>query len=304
VRAEADVVSGELDFDLRSRTVSTGQSSAEVYSVGARAAAQISTHYRASVFAQRINDVNLIQEAVLETDAAGGRLQAGMIRLPFGIYDTRETYASGLINYPLLRSGYEQNSFDWGVPGVKWIGGSPGLQVEAAGFDGVGSGVLNSRNYAGGGAVRVQTYLRNLVLGASRWDGYLSDDDTYGDRAVVQMSGVDWRYTFPQVIVRGEYAVGRLARDWMHGWYTDIYYRLPGLGKWTVVGRVEEVKPASDEAGERQITTGVRYIVAPDWDLSVNWVNNNGASVIGDGWLRRSKHAGDWYFQVYHTIGF
>ena len=65
----------------------------------------------------------------------GGRVQAGLVRLPFGIYDPRETYASGLIDYPMPRGDYYYHSVDWGAPGVAWSGGPAHLQIEAAGFE-------------------------------------------------------------------------------------------------------------------------------------------------------------------------
>ncbi len=66
-----------------------------------------------------------VQQASVEKEWGGtaGRAQAGLVRLPFGIHDTRETYASGLIDYPLARGDYFYHSLDWGAPGVAWSGG-------------------------------------------------------------------------------------------------------------------------------------------------------------------------------------
>jgi len=302
--AQAPSVSGEVDLDLRNRTASTGHSYPEVYSAGVRVDVTLNATLRGAIDAERRYNRNLIQEAALETDIAGGRLRGGLIRVPFGIYDTRETYASGLINYPIVRSDYEYNAVDWGAPGAVWIGGGPKLQVEAAAFDGVSSGVWNNRDYIGGGAARLQTYRGDLILGVSRWDGYLSPNDHYADREVVQMTGIDWRYTRPQLIVRGEYMKGIEGGDSMQGWYTDLYYRIPHYGRWTAVGRVEEFKPAADESQAQQVTAGMRYVAGPGWNVSVNWLCNNGRQFYHDSWMHHTRHAGDWYLQIYRTIGF
>ena len=68
----------------------------------------------------------------MEKELSGQRLRAGIVQIPFGISDTRETYASGIIDYPMARGDYGYNSVDWGAPGVSWLGGSPNLQIEAA----------------------------------------------------------------------------------------------------------------------------------------------------------------------------
>src|SRR3569833_936313 len=147
-------ISGEVDLDLRTRTASNGHSYPEVYSAGIRLDAKLTSSLSATVDADRLYNSNLIHEAAVEFDTRDGRLRGGLIRVPFGIYDTRETYASGLINYPIVRSDYEYNAVDWGAPGVVWIGGVPKLQVEAAAFQGGSSGDWNYKNYTGGGAVR------------------------------------------------------------------------------------------------------------------------------------------------------
>src|SRR5207249_2767821 len=65
-------------------------------------------------------DDALVQQATMEKAWGSNRAQAGVIRIPFGVYDYRETYASGIIDYPMARLDYGDNSVDWGVPGVKF----------------------------------------------------------------------------------------------------------------------------------------------------------------------------------------
>src|SRR5262249_45378443 len=152
----------------------------------------------------------VVQQATIEKEWASQRVQLGMIRLPFGIYDYRETYASGLIDYPMPRVDYGLNAVDWGVPGAKWSGGPPAFQLEAAAFNGSSYGVWINIANVNGAAFRVKIYIHDLILGASRWDGYLrlpvfgpSGPMGFKHRDV-HINGLDIRYTRPHLLVRGE----------------------------------------------------------------------------------------------------
>jgi hypothetical protein len=293
-------VSGELAFDARAYAPLSGPTRSDLTFASARVEAPLAPDLRAEVYGVRYDDVNRVQEAVLEKDTGSGRLRVGLVRLPFGIHDTRETYDSGLIDYPIARNDYESHGVDWGVPGALWIGGSPRLQVEAAAFSGLASGIENNRNPVGGGAARLQTYSGDLILGLSRWDGYLSDTSSLADREVVQMNGVDWRYTRPHLLIRGEYLTGVIGDDRPHGWYSDLYYRLPGVEKCTLVGRIEESHPAADTASRRQVTVGARYVLAPDWTAAVNWKRKSGGETDEyDGAATNTV-----VLQVYHKVEF
>ena len=103
------------------------------------------------------------QQAMLEKQWGTNRVQAGLVRMPFGIYNSRETYASGLIDYPMPRSDYAYHSVDWGAPGVAWSGGSPRIQIEAAYFNGRSSGLWGNQNPVGGASARVQTYVHGVI---------------------------------------------------------------------------------------------------------------------------------------------
>jgi|GEM_PF-1472229 len=292
----------ELDFDFQARLAAVGNSSSSLHSSTVQLTDAFNSSWKVNLYGADRRGVFLAQQASVEKQWGNQRLQGGIIRLPFGIYDLQETYATGLIDYPMARSDYRLNSVTWGVPGIAWSGGSPNLQVEAAGFNGRSAGVWSNPNIVGGEALRVQTYSKGLILGASHWDGYMQFGPDTSPHRGVSVSGLDVRYTRPHLLLRGEYLAGRLSGLQMHGWYLDAYYHLPKYAKFTLVGRLEELKPGSDLPRGQQVTLGVRYTAAPDWIFSVNWRKNNGESMYEYSWTPPAGKGGDFLFQVYHKL--
>ena len=295
---------GELDFDLRGRLAASGASGTKLYTTSLRTETTVAPGVRVHLYGTRRYGLSGMQQASVEREwgGAAGTVSAGIVRLPFGIYDPRETYASGLIDYPLARGDYAYHSVDWGVPGVAWAGGPPGLQLEAAGFGGRGTGIWNNQGQVRGAAARVQAYCGGAILGYSRWDGSSQELPTDGRTRPAHLNGFDLRYTKTHLLVRGEYLFGTLTGDHMTGWYLDGYYRLPQHEKWSLVGRWERLKPGADDPEGRQITLGVRYVAARDWTLAVNWRRNNGLP-YGKYWTPEALGGGDVYVQAYHRIG-
>ncbi len=294
---------GELDLDLRARIAAVGHSGDELHATTLRLGTELGQGVRFRTYGADRYGTLAAQEAVVEKEWGGnaGRAQAGLVRLPFGIYDPRETYASGLIDYPLARGDYYTHSVDWGVPGVAWSGGPPQLQVEAAGFSGRGTGIWDNQSLVRGVAARAQTYSGGAIFGLSRWDGALQDPTATPAIQSVHMTGLDLRYTKTQLLVRGEYLLGTLAGDHMSGWYADAYYRLPGHEHWSLVGRLERLKPGSDYAESRQVTLGVRWVATRDWTLAANWRHNNGR-VYSPNWNPAAPKGGDVLLQAYRRI--
>jgi hypothetical protein len=289
----------ELDADMRSRVAGVGGSRTALYNGAVQINAELADELNLEIAGGRQYGNFLPQQVALEKQWGANRAQVGLVRLPFGIYDTRETYASGLIDYPIPRSGYRYHSVDWGVPGVSWSGGTPRLQVETALFNGRSSGQWGNQNPVGGGAARLQTYVGGLILGFSRWDGYAN---TGRDHQNIHMNGVDVRWTRPHLLIRGEYLFGNFSADNAHGAYLDIYYHLPKYQKITLVGRLETLKPGADDPASRQVTLGARYALTNQWILSVNWRRNNGSSAYRPSWTPFAGGSGDFLFQAYYKL--
>ncbi len=294
----------ELDLDLRTRLAAVSGSGTRLNIAALRASTGITPDLHFEVYGTRKYAGYVVQQAFIEKDSGMNRYQLGMVRLPFGIYDTRETYASGLIDYPMPRGDYAYHSVDWGVLGVQWSGGSPTLQVEAAGFGGRSSGIWDTQQTVRGGALRLQTYKGDWIVGASRWDGSLQALPTAPGMQPVHLNGFDVRYTRPHLLLRGEYLFGEISGDHEQGWYLDAYYHLPALAKWTLAARVEQLKPGTDYALSHQVTLGVRYVASPQWTLVLNWRRNNAASTYHPAWTTYAGGDGDVFLQVYHKLNY
>ncbi len=280
--------------------------------IGSGWSVDLDTHLRSQTFSNLPSTGDfMIQQASVQREWKAQRLQLGVVRLPFGIYDYRETYASGLIDYPITRVDNGLDSVDWGVPGGKWSGGSPALQIEAAAFSGSATGVWGNHNEVGGGSLRVQTYTHGLILGASHWQGTLAlpSGSGYGGRVVnhrtaVGLNGLDVRFTRPHLIVRGEFLFGVLGGDTMDGWYLDVYYHLPKFQRFTIVARGESLHPSTGSPYGRQFTLGVRYTATADWILAVNWRRNNFDRAYSETWTPYSGKNGALFLQIYHKARF
>ena len=306
-QAPRPAVGGEIDLDLRSRVAAVGASGSKtgsrLHATTLRLRTDLAPDVHLRFYGTNRYGSPAVQEAVVEKEwgGTGGRAQAGLVRVPFGISDPRETYASGLIDYAMPRGDYAYHSVDWGAPGVAWSGGTAKLQIEAAGFGGRGTGIWDNQSRVRGAAVRAQTYAGDLILGVSRWDGALQDTPTSPGLLPVHVTGLDVRYTRPQLLLRGEYLFGTLAGDHVRGWYLDAYYRLPQSPHWSLVGRLERLKPGDDDPESHQITLGVRYVLSPDWTLAANWRRNNGP-FYAPTWTPSAGKGGDVLFQAYHKL--
>lgn len=319
IAQERRSVSFRLDSDFRSRLATSGQSRTGLFSNTLFLDAHLNPNWRFRYQGRQTNAPNLTgegdamrinrfitQEALLEKEWGAQRLQLGIVRLPFGIYNHSETYASGLIDWPLVRVDYQFLAVDHGVPGVAWSGGNPRLQVETAWFGGKSSGVWNDLTNLGGAAFRLQTYQAGLILGYSRWDGYrttIPPGLPDGARNGVHLNGLDVRYTRPHLLLRGEYIVGNSGGINVHGWYLDAYYHLPKYLRFTLTGRLEEFKPDPSIPLSKQMTFGLRYTLNSDWILAVNWRRNNGPTYKMT-WTPPTGGGGDIFFQVYHKFPF
>ena len=229
-------------------------------------------------------------------------LKVGLQKLPFGIYDSQETYRSGLIDYPMPRVDYGTSGIDQAVRGVGATVRRGRLLAEGAAFSGPGVTVWNGDLAYRGGVGRVQMFLPpSTIVGLSRCSESQVDRGD-GSRRAVSLNGVDLRYARPFLVLRGEAIQGTIERRAYRGFYLDAYYRLPGLPAWTLTARGERLKPDPDSAAAHQSTLGARYTLDPRWTLTVNWRSNNINARYPSTWVPQSGRRGTVLLQVYHTI--
>lgn len=293
----------DINLDFRSRFSQEGTSGSLLHTSAFRVKSDLGKGFNAQFLGLDQYAGFGVQQAVIDKEWKGQRAQAGIVRIPFGIYDYQETYASGLIDYAIPRVDYIFNSVDWGAPGAMYVGGSPNLQIEAAAFEGRGMGIWTNPCNIGGAAARLQTYMGGIILGASHWNGYF-DHTTLGPntRETVRMNGFDFRYAFKGLRLRGEYLFGRFDNDYTHGFYVDGFYQLPFFQKMTLVGRWEAMRPGGTDPYGKQVTLGFRYTLSSDWVFALNWRKNNGAQSYAPRWSLTSGGGGDVFFQVYRSI--
>ncbi len=308
---EERAFTGQLTLDTRSLVQTGGKTRAGVYGTGLAVNGKLGKGWRLNFNGMQTNAPNIAgagarfdrfttQEANVEYGRGAQTLAFGMVRLPFGLYDHRETYASGLIDYPLLRGDYALQALDWGVMGVKYTGYRGNVQWETSAFGGQGTGMWGNVNNAAGAALRLQTFYKGLIFGVSRWDGSTSTAGAGPERT--HLTGLDVRYTRPHLLLRGEYIGGDHGGERAHGFYVDAFYHLPKFERWSVAMRWENFAPESEAPTTRQFTLGVRYTLSKDWVLALNWRKNNGPD-YAPSWTPASGSAGDFYFQAYRKIG-
>ena len=244
------------------------------------------------------------QQATFQKDWKDQQLQLGIIRMPFGLSNLSETYASGLIDYPLARGEYFTMGVNWGVPGVRFNGGTPNLRLEAAAFGGQASGIWGNRENISGGSLRMQGYTKDLILGISRWDGTASAQFGHPTRGGVHYTGVDLRYTRPHLLIRGEYLFGQMADENQQGAYLDFYYHLPKFHRWTLVARAENFRSDTHDPWSSQFTFGARYTLSREWVAAVNWRVNNGSTAGGNVWTPPTARSGDVLFQIFRKLSY
>lgn len=314
--ASAFTPSMSLQFhsDLRSRIAFQGQSRTSLYSNAVHFRSNLAPGLRLTYIGAQNNaptltaaglhfDKFITQQATLEKEWGAQRLQIGVVRLPFGLYEMQEMYGSGLIDYPMTRVDFARDSVNWGVPGIKLQGGSPGLQGEVAVFGGQAAGVWGNQNNIRGSAFRLQTYHRDLIFALSRWDGTQSASFFVPGPLPTRMTGLDLRYTRPHLLLRGEYMFGTLGGQTTRGWYLDSYYRMPKYERITWVARLEEFKFGQGNPLVKQVTLGARYTLARNWNLALNWRRNNRANSTLS-WTPPTGRGGELFFQVYQKVNF
>lgn len=224
--------------------------------------------------------------------------------MPFGLSNLSETYASGLIDYPIARGDYETMGVSWGVPGVRFNGGTPNLRLEAAAFGGQASGIWGNRENISGASLRLQTYAKDFILGVSRWDGTTSSQFGHPTRGGTHLTGIDLRYTRPHLLIRGEYLFGQLSDEYQQGAYLDVYYHLPKFHQWTLVARAENFRANIGDPWLSQFTLGCRYTLSREWVAAFNWRVNNGTRYTEGTWTTPTSRSGDVLFQIFRKISY
>ena len=246
--AEADVTGGYSSEDTV-RAASTqvrlfGETKSRIrFHVEGTWADRTATHSDPFGAAYPYNGKAQLSEAYLERTFQRGSsfliVRGGQYRSPFGISSRSDHGYSGFLRAPLMRyDGYWGLSNNFLERGVNIVAGKSWLTVEAS-LGAPGDLGVAQRRSGLDAVVRVQTYFKGLVLGASemRSKPYYSTQIAPGH---LQFTGIDGRYAVGGVQVRGEWIAGKpWAGTRTRGWYMDTMVHRPFMGAVTAVYRVE-----------------------------------------------------------------
>ncbi|MDO8586503.1 MAG: porin [Armatimonadota bacterium] len=257
---------GEFETDFR--TVSSrDENETGVHEVEMRLNYQASKNSTLFVNVEREEDENEIKEAYLDTKRKGLAVRAGKFRTPFGIHQPAEIDYFGFINRPIAKDAPAAGmSLSRASNGVRFSTGKPEMEIQLSILDGT-----EEMNSAVGRNVlfRAQRYAGHLITGFNAYQGHNADAQRFN------VWGVDWRYSKPHLIVRGEALKGSLGPDRLQGGYVDVFYHFATIPALTLFARME----ALSENSTRAVTGGCKYVLSRKSTLNVNWrrISSSGA---------------------------
>jgi len=207
-------------------------------------------------------------------------VRAGRFRTPFGIYSRSDYGYTGFVRPPLIRyDGYWAVSNNWVENGAVLTAGIPQLFVEASLGRPHDVGFAKRRSGTDG-SVRVQGYLRSLIVGVghARSNPYMSPRFAVGRQA---FTGVDLRWTHSAgVQARAELLKGHSYEGVSTtGWYLDGFLHRPGMGPVTAVVRGEALDytaPAPRARASKRLTLGARVRWPGPFTFQVNYLRQRG----------------------------
>lgn len=273
----------------------------EVYSSSASLKFRANEHWSGKLYGFRAWSEVRVIEAYIEGEKDGFAARAGRVRLPFGIYDHEETYNSGLIYYPMARNDYAFINLDWTAPGVyaRWNGGE--LQIEAAAQEGSAISVWNTDHKMETQVARVQINPGDWIVGVSHWQGKFAQWPNGNQNVRAKVSGLDIRYSNSKLLVRGEVVSGKFLNPY-RGAYVDLYYRVPGIEKLTLVGRLDYLDIGGGMEPGKMATIGARYVFSSNLMAAVNFRSHNGFPNRWMSWVPSTGGKQDVLFQLAYTI--
>lgn len=257
VRAHAQDIS--VEFDSTAGFATEGDTAAAAAQL--RVFGDVSKNYRVNVEATWADRTANVSDAFGAAYPYGGRLslseayverifrprgllvgvRGGQYRTPFGIYSRSDYAYQGFLRAPLIRyDEYWSVSNNFLERGVNVVAGGSRFQVEGS----VGTpGDIGTAQRRGGvsGAVRAQAYYRNLVVGVSRISSEPYAPARYA-HGRLGFTGIDGRFSYAGVIVRGEWMDGRpWSAPETNGWYVDGIIHRRFMGPVTAVLRTERL---------------------------------------------------------------
>jgi hypothetical protein len=244
----------------------------------------------------------MMDENYLELERKDSRWRLGRIRSAFGQSEWGDHWYSGFVNAPMMRvtffsPGFMLSRFD---TGLDYRGGSHALEYQIGAVD-----ISSSKSHLLPDQVdhvitRLQTFQAGAVLGLSA----LFNSHTPG----TELFNLDWRWSSPQWIVRGELLRGRIRGQQAHGQFVDVYFHPLKQFRTTLLARLESsgntpgfgtgsgyVTPGETAPGvpdSRMATLGIKQLITRDITLSAThgWGNQSANLRGATGWAFQATH--------------
>jgi hypothetical protein len=232
-------------------------------------------------YSNRIQAIEAYAEVTGRPKNALISLKAGRYRTPFGISNGSDQGYLGFLRAPLIRyDGYFALSNMFLEQGADLVVGVPRFTVEASAGNPADVGA--ARRPSGlNSVVRVQTYVGNLVAGAS-YIRTLPYQDPRFAHGHARFTGIDARWAWAGIQLRGEWLSGRpFDGTTTKGWYADVLVHRASMGPVTAVARFERLRydtlPPHDLTATRQ-TVGARIRLIQPLALQVNMSHQTGGA--------------------------
>jgi hypothetical protein len=209
-------------------------------------------------------------EAYGEWGRGTRRVRLGRFQIPFGIYNRSELYYSGLVLDPLVQYyPFRGPQLGRSKQGLSFLWAEGSWQFEGALF-GNGDGLSAFVPSRGEGSIRVQHYSGPLIIGLNALREHARDPGG-GELRTAHFLGLDFRYSRPALILRGELVSGRLPGGSPRGYFVDLLYHPAVLDRATFVARTEFVRgqPGNGRSYRRH-TVGLKWGLAPGTTVALN----------------------------------
>ena len=214
--------------------------------------------------------------------SASGRVfgvRTGRYRTPFGISGRSDHAYLGFLRAPMIR--YPWN---WALSstymdlGANVLVGRPAFSIETSIGTPADEGEAPRRRGVTA-AVRSQAYVKSVILGASYINSAVADTDPHVSGRLA-LAGIDGRWMFGGIQVRGEWVIGRAdSESTTRGGYLDVIGHHRTMGPVTLVARLEHLDwdyPPEPELAvyPRRLTVGARVRVARDLHVQIGALRN------------------------------
>jgi hypothetical protein len=229
-------------------------------------------------YGNRIEIIEAYAERMFRPREAIIGLRGGRFRTPFGIYNASDHAYNGFLRPPLLRyDEYAGVSNSFLEHGADLVLGVSHLTIEAALGAPADVGPVVRRSGLDS-VTRVQGYYGPLIAGVShiRTSPLQS---ALVDHGRAEFSGVDLRWTYTGIQVRGEWMTGHPSEGTTStGWYADGFIHLAGMGPVTAVARLEQFdsQESAEASSATRQTIGARVRMVGGFSLSANLVHREG----------------------------